>query len=159
VSFWRICCFQLAASCVCLGLVLCVHCLGLVLCVHYKLLKQELFDALQRTFNGVFATHQHALFTADLGLFQSPDGTGPGQLQRTETWCITAREDSDPADTTRNDTDFLIVPGVNTTSLAFRVAEREVRAHVHPSLHYMQRGCDTSSLARPRCMLHVVVIT
>lgn len=84
---------------------------------------------LQRLYNGVFATHQHALFDADLGLFQRPDGTGPGQLKHTETWCIDAKQESDQADT--SPTDFLIGPGVNTTSLAFHVAEREVLVPLH----------------------------
>lgn len=80
---------------------------------------------MQRPYNGVFATHQHALFSDDLGLFQGSNGAA-GQLQHTEAWCIEAFGGSNASNRAENAEDFVIVPGVNTTSQAFHVAEREV---------------------------------
>lgn len=91
------------------------------LCVNYVLLSFSDNCILQREFNGVFATHQHALFNESLGLFQ--------QLKHTVNWCIDPGQQSSQADAASlPETDFLIGPGVNRTSLAFHVASREVRA-------------------------------
>ena len=89
----------------------------------------------------MFATHQHALFSDRLGLFPSKIGTPPGQLKHTETWCIKGRPELDSEDTLSADTDFLISPGVNTTSLAFQVAASEVLSLLHGARCFVTWPC------------------
>lgn len=92
------------------------------------------------TFNGVFATHQHQLFSPVLRLFCTPDDSPP-LLRRTHTWRVSTRAIADEAvqanstlaafasatqEPVREPT-FLVDAGVDMSSLAFQVAAEQVR--------------------------------
>jgi hypothetical protein len=105
----------------------------------------RLFAYLQMTFNGVFATHQHDLFSPGLGLFPAPGVVKP-VLQRTVQWQLPTRaatseeiRDSGLAEFAKQLANTRAVPqvpcyrvseGVDISSLAFQVAIQQVLSAV-----------------------------
>jgi hypothetical protein len=93
---------------------------------------------LQMTFDGVFATHQHDLFSRRLGLFPAPGVLEP-LLQRTTQWKLPTRAAtskeikssglalfSSGAGTVPQVPSYKVTKGIDTNSLAFQVAFQQV---------------------------------